>query len=183
MLYFAFSGFSGGIPLEFETLFQDLAQGGEIIRTLLRGVTQAEAQVKPTPETWSILEVVGHLIDEEREDFRQRVDFLLNRPGEMWPPIHPDAWVTERKYNERELEEALKEFLAERAQSLGFLKGLKAANWDASLVTEYGERTAGQLLSSWVAHDNLHMRQLVELKRVRLEKIAAPYDIGYAGDW
>ncbi len=169
--------------MEFETLYQDLADGAEIIRALVMGVTQAEAQVKPTPESWSILEVVCHLGDEEREDFRQRVDFILTRPGEEWPPIHPGAWVTERKYNERDLERSLNDFLAERSKSLIFLKGLESANWNASHMTQYGERKAGDLLGSWVAHDNLHMRQLVELRRVRLQKITGPYDIRYAGEW
>ncbi len=169
--------------MEFETLYQDLAHGAEIIRALVIGVTQAEAQVKPTPESWSILEVVCHLGDEERDDFRLRVDLTLNRPGEEWPPIHPGAWVTERKYNERDLEQSLNDFLAERGKSLAFLKSLESANWNASHMTEFGERKAGDLLGSWVAHDNLHMRQLVELRRVRLEKITVPYDIRYAGEW
>jgi hypothetical protein len=169
--------------MEFETPYQDLAQGAEIIRSLVLGVTQAQAQVKPTPESWSILEVVCHLVDEEREDFRQRVDFTLNRPGQTWPPIHPGAWVTERRYNERDLEQSLNYFLVERGKSLVFLKGLEGANWNASTMTQFGERKAGDLLSSWVAHDNLHMRQLVELRRFRLEKMIAPYDIRYAGEW
>ncbi|MBC7809516.1 MAG: DinB family protein [Burkholderiales bacterium] len=169
--------------MEFETLYQDLAYGAEIIQALVMGVTQAEAQVRPTPESWSILEVIGHLVDEEREDFRQRVDFILNRPGEEWPPIHPGAWVTERKYNERDLEQSLNDFLAERSKSLAFLRGLDSADWNASHMTEFGERKAGQLLGSWVAHDNLHMRQLVELRRAKVEKISGPYDILYAGDW
>jgi hypothetical protein len=172
-----------GMPVEFKTLYQDLAHGAEIIRALVIGITQAEAQVRPTPESWSILEVVCHLIDEEREDFRQRADFLLNRPGEEWPPIHPGAWVTERKYNERDLEQSINDFLAERSKSLVFLKGLESPNWDVSITTQFGERTAGGLLASWVAHDNLHMRQLVELRRFRVEKITAPYDISYAGEW
>ena len=169
--------------MDFETLYRELEYGAEIIRSLLTGITQTEAQVKPTPESWSILEVVCHLGDEEREDFRQRVDFILNRPGEEWPPIHPGAWVTERKYNERDLEQSLNDFRAERQKSLAFLKGLESANWDASHMTEFGERKAGELLGSWVAHDHLHMRQLVELRRARVEKITAPYDILYAGDW
>ena len=169
--------------MEFETLYQDLAHGADIFRALVLGVTQAEAQVRPTPESWSILEVICHLGDEEREDFRQRVDLSLNHPGEVWPPIHPGAWVTERKYNERDLAQSLNDFLAERAKSLVFLKGLASANWDANTVTPYGERKAGDLLVSWVAHDNLHMRQLVELRRARLEKLTSPYDMSYAGDW
>ena len=169
--------------MQFEALYQELAHGAEIIRALVIGVTQAEAQAKPTPESWSILEVVCHLYDEEREDFRQRVDFILNRPGETWPPIHPGSWVTERKYNERDLEQSLTDFLAERAESLVFLKGLESANWGAGRMTEFGERKAGDLLGSWVAHDHLHMRQLVELRRARIQEMTAPYDIGYAGDW
>jgi hypothetical protein len=169
--------------MEFETLYQDLAHGADIIRALIMGVTQAEAQVRPTPEDWSILEVIGHLIDEERDDFRMRVDLTLNHPGETWPPIHPDAWITERKHNERDLEQSLNEFLAERAKSLAFLKGLESANWNASHLSPYGERKAGDLLTSWVAHDTLHIRQLVELRWVRLQKLTAPYDILYAGDW
>src|SRR5579863_8778797 len=110
--------------MEFETLYQDLAHGADIFRALVLGVTQAEAQVRPTPESWSILEVICHLGDEEREDFRQRVDLSLNHPGEEWPPIHPGAWVTERRYNERDLAQSLDDFLAERATSLAFLKGL-----------------------------------------------------------
>lgn len=169
--------------MEFETLYQELAYGADIIPALVRGVTQAEAQVRPTPESWSILEVIGHLIDEERHDFRQRVDLTLNRPGEEWPPIHPGAWVTERKYNERDLGQSLNEFLAERRQSLAFLKGLTSPNWDATHLSPYGERKAGGLLVSWVAHDHLHIRQLVELKRLKVEQIALPYDISYAGEW
>ena len=169
--------------MEFETLYRDLAHGAETIRALVIGVTQAEAQVRPTPDSWSILEVVCHLIDEERDDFRMRVDLTLNHPGEEWPPIHPGAWVTERKYNTRDLQQSLNDFLAERNKSLDFLKGLDAANWEANHVSPYGERKAGDLLCSCVAHDNLHMRQLVELRRFRLERITAPYDIAYAGEW
>ena len=169
--------------MEFETLYQELRQGVEIIQALVTGMTQAEAQIRPAPEAWSMLEVMGHLVDEERDDFRMRIDLTLNHPGKQWPPIHPSAWVTERRYNERDLKQALDAFLAERAQSLTFLKGLKNANWDASHLSEFGERTAGQLLASWVAHDHLHMRQLVELRWAKVQKISAPYPIEYAGDW
>jgi hypothetical protein len=142
-----------------------------------------EAQFKPTAESWSILEVVCHLYDEEREDFRQRLDIILNRPEAELPPIDPQGWVTARKYNERNLAESLDNFLAERRKSLDWLKGLTAPNWDAEYETKFRRMKAGDMLGSWVAHDNLHTRQLVELRRVRVLKIAAPYDVQYAGDW
>jgi len=43
--------------------------------------------------------------------------------------------------------------------------------------------TAGEMFSCWVAHDNLHIRQLVELRRARIEKITRPYPLEYAGEW
>ena len=46
-----------------------------------------------------------------------------------------------------------------------------------------GEMPASETFASWIAHDNLHIRQLVELRRARIENIAKPYDIQYAGDW
>lgn len=89
--------------MDFETLYRELANGPAIVNSLLAGISQAEAQTKADPETWSFLEVVCHLCDEEREDFRQRLDLMLHRPTEAWPPIRPGEWVTERKYNERDL--------------------------------------------------------------------------------
>jgi hypothetical protein len=169
--------------MQFERLYQELAYGAEIIPALVAGITQAEAQVKPALESWSILEVICHLYDEEREDFRQRLDIILHRPGEKWPPIDPMGWVTTRKYNERDLSESLSSFAAERRQSLAWLRGLSAPNWEAEYLTRYGPMKAGDMFASWVAHDNLHMRQLVELRRNRIVHIAEPYDVRYAGDW
>ena len=72
--------------MQIETLFQALAAGPEAVRRLLTGVTPAEARYKPQPDAWSMLEVVGHLYDEEREDFRYRLDVMLHRPHAKWPP-------------------------------------------------------------------------------------------------
>jgi hypothetical protein len=147
------------------------------------GVTQVEARFKPNPESWSVLEVVCHLCDEEREDFRQRLDIILHRPTEKWPPIDPVGWVTTRRYNERNLSETLDSFLAERDKSLTWLKSLSTPNWEAEYIAPFGLIKAGDMLASWVAHDTLHMRQLVELRRGRIVSLAEPFDVRYAGDW
>ncbi len=169
--------------MKFEQLYQELVYGRDIIRALVSGVTQAEAQVKPSPESWSILEVVCHLYDEEREDFREHLDLFLNRPNDEWTRIDPEGWVTQRHYNERNLTEALDAFLAERNQSLEWLRGMAGSNWDTTYTTPFRSMTAGDMLGSWVAHDNLHMRQLVELRRARLLALTAPYNVRYGGEW
>ena len=64
--------------MEPKVLYQELLNSTEMIRALLSGITQEEAQVKPGAGSWSMLEVVCHLYDEEREDFREHLDFILH---------------------------------------------------------------------------------------------------------
>ena len=169
--------------MEFNTLYQELQNSTEMFRALLSGITQEDAQIKPNPESWSMLEVVCHLYDEEREDFREHLDFILHRQNEEWHRINPQGWVTERKYNEQDLGESQAKFFEERKKSLEWLKGLSSANWETNYTSQFGSMKAGDMFASWVAHDNLHIRQLVELRRMRIENISKPYEIEYAGDW
>jgi hypothetical protein len=169
--------------MEFRILYEELQHSTEMIRALLSGITQEEAQVKPDPESWSILEVVCHLHDEEREDFREHTDFILHRQKEEWHQIDPQAWVTERKYNEQDFAEMQDKFFTERRQSLDWLMEMSNADWDTLYTSQYGSTTAGEMFACWVAHDNLHIRQLVELRRMRVEHLTSPYNLEYAGDW
>jgi hypothetical protein len=169
--------------MEFKTLYQELQHSTEMIRALLSGITQEQAQVKPNPESWSILEVICHLYDEEREDFREHVEFILHRQNEEWHAIDPQAWVTERKYNEQDFTEMQERFFAERYHSLEWLMEMSNQNWDTLYTSQYGSTTAVEMFACWVAHDNLHLRQLVELRRAHIENITRPLNLEYAGDW
>lgn len=169
--------------MEDRALFQELEGSTQIIRALLAGITQEEAQIKPNEQSWSILETVCHLYDEEREDFREHLDFILHRQHDEWHVIDPHSWVVERNYNGQNFAEMQDKFFAERERSLEWLKSLFRADWETTYTSQFGSMRAGDMLASWVAHDNLHIRQLVELRRRRIEKITQPYEIEYAGDW
>jgi DinB superfamily len=169
--------------MDFRTLYLELVDSTEMIRSLLAGVADEEARVKPSPDSWSILETLCHLYDEERQDFRARLQFILGRGEGVWPAIHPEAWVTERRYNEQSLRTMKEKFFAERGQSLDWLRGLENSDWEAGYAADARGLRAGDMFASWIAHDNLAIRQLVELRRARLEKITKPYNIDYAGDW
>jgi hypothetical protein len=169
--------------MEFSTLYQELQNSTEMIRALLSGVAQEAARLKPSAESWSILEVVCHLSDEEREDFREHLDFILHRQNEEWHMIDSDRWVTERKYNEQNFAEMQGNFFVEREKSFAWLNGLLNPDWEKTYTTEYRTISAGEMFACWIAHDNLHIRQLVELRRMRLENITKPYNLDYAGDW
>ncbi len=160
-----------------------LAANAQVFQHLLSGVAEPQARWKPAPEKWSLLEVINHLADEERLDFRARLDLTLNRPGERWPPIDPVGWVGERGYNRRELGESLADFLTERARSVEWLHGLAGRSLNAEYDHPRGKITALELLGSWLAHDLIHIRQLTRLHYEYLASEMGAETLGYAGPW
>lgn len=165
-------------------LCAQLADQAHAIQALTRSISAETARWKPDPDSWSILEVVNHLLDEEREDFRVKVDILLHRPTDPWPPIDPQGWVTSRHYNTRDLAESVAAFSAERRQSLAWLEALDSAEWNASGPAPWGGTIrAGDMLAAWVAHDLLHMRQLIELHYALTLQATHPFSVRYAGQW
>ncbi len=169
--------------MEHKTLYAELTHSTETLRALLSGVSAEEARAKPSKGTWSILEVTCHLYDEEREDFREHLDFILHRQHEEWHSIAPQAWVKLRKYNKQDFGKMKTKFFRERTKSLTWLKTLKNADWNVTYKSKWGLMRAGDMFASWVAHDNLHIRQLIELRRWHIEQMTKPYKIAYAGDW
>ena len=163
-------------------LVQTLRRQAELVRTLVEDVSPEQAVWKPDPERWSVLEVVNHLYDEEREDFRVRLDILLCASDEPWPPIHPMEWVTERQYNARESAASLENFLAERRASLDWLASPHSSDWDAGVQSPWDFfMRAGDMAASWVVHGQWHIEQLTRLCRDWTIEQAKPYDVRYAG--
>lgn len=162
-----------------------LRHGAAVFEALARDVPMEQARWRPAADQWSILEVVCHLADEEVRDFRIRLDVTVHRPDEPWPPNDPEGLVVEERYNERDLAPQLEVFVAERARSVAFLEALNDPDWTrAREHPHYGTVTAGDLLSSWVAHDLIHVRQINRLHRQWLEQKAAPeWSPLYAGRW
>ena len=161
---------------------EQLSDSAFAIEQTLKNVSQEQAQWKPAPEKWSILEVVNHLYDEEIEDFRDRLDMVLHHTGENWNANNPVAWVTEREYNKRDFGKSLANFLNERNKSIQWLSQLSTP--DLNLYYEhpnFARITAGDLLYSWLAHDYLHQRQIINIKLKHLAESIKPYSIRYAG--
>ncbi len=156
----------------------------DVLNALLKDVPLELARWKPSTDAWSMLEVICHLADEDRKDFRPRLQSLLfDEPAGIGiTRIDPPAWVLEGKYNARDLSDSLSDFQIERQESLGWLRGLPA---DLKLERTAPDRdiSAGQVLYSWLAHDYLHLRQITRLHYDFLALEAQSYDIGYAGTW
>jgi DinB family protein len=170
--------------MEISPFRERLERNGPRIQALVAGVSADDARWKPNETSWSLLEVMHHLWDEEREDFRQRIDYLVNRPGEEFPPIHPSEWVTSRSYNTKDWNAVVEGFIGERRKSVEWLRTLSVPDWDREYHLPRPQvLRVGDLLTSWLAHDYLHMRQIVRLHFMAGEKLGAPYKTDYAGSW
>ncbi|MCK4692279.1 MAG: hypothetical protein KAT23_01525, partial [Anaerolineales bacterium] len=74
-------------------------------------------------------------------------------------------------------------FLRERQASIRWLSELTSLDWEVTYAAPFGKIKAGDMFSAWVAHDLLHMRQLVELHWAYTMNLSKPYRLDYAGSW
>lgn len=138
---------------------------------------------RSAPEKWCALEILCHIYDEEREDFRSRLKHTLETPNEPMPPLKPAEWVSERKYIDKNYDEVLAAFIQERKNSIAWLNNLQNPNWDIFYNhPKVGPLTARLFLVNWLEHDYLHMRQLLTLKHNYLAQSTGE-SLKYAGDW
>ncbi|MEN8691742.1 MAG: DinB family protein [Desulfobacterales bacterium] len=165
-----------------QQIITHLRVNGDVFKYLFANLAGEQARWKPGAERWSLLEVINHLYDEEREDFRKRLALVLSDPDAPWPAIDPEGWVLQRGYNERNLKESLDNFFRERLTSLKWLHDLASPDWQATHHhPKMGPMTAELLLANWLAHDLFHIRQVNNLHFAYLTQLVAPVPLGYSG--
>lgn len=164
-------------------MIDELARNRDVFKSLLMNISREEYLFKPTPEKWCLLEIVCHLYDEEREDFRARVKQVLADPEKLLLPIDPVGWVVEREYLKKDYTEMLQKFLYEREESVEWLQSLASPQWSNTVIhPKLGPLSAWLFLTNWLAHDYLHIRQVIKLKYDYL-KTQSGEDLLYAGNW
>jgi hypothetical protein len=160
---------------------KSLAKSVHLIESICKDISAEQAVWKPEPKKWSIIEVVNHLYDEERLDFRKRFKLTLQNPGKAWPGIDPLAWVSSHQYNQKNLSESLQKFISERNRSLKWLHSLSTPDLNQQHHhPQLGSISAGDLLAAWAAHDYLHIRQIATLESQYLNINATPFSTRYA---
>jgi hypothetical protein len=138
-------------------------------------------RARPAAAEWSPIEIVCHLRDEEAEDFPARLRVVVTG-GRQFAPIDPERWAEEGRYRDADPREALDALRTLRSASLRFLGTLAPHRLSASVEhPRLGPFSGADIVAAWVAHDQLHLRQLVgTLARLWAERWA-PLKVGYAG--
>jgi len=173
--------------LDLEAVLGRLEGNAVVLAAWFRGQPAGQLAARSRPDRWSDLEILQHLVYEEREDFRKRIEWTLFHPGEDWPPIDPAGWIDERRYPDETPEVTLAAFLTERARSVAWLRELaddgRLDLAAASVHPLAGTMSVRELVACWLAHDQLHLRQLVRNGFEAIEAWTEVPETPYAGTW
>jgi hypothetical protein len=170
--------------INIEEIIQQLTSNAEAIKALLKTISEEQALWKPGPETWSLQDVIEHVYNEERIDFKKHLKEMLNVPPKPWGRFNRAEFLSIGN-----CQQILQGFLSERGSSLKWLKSLESPDWNIKSPAPYGPSdspvvlSTGDILVSWVEHDYLHVRQIIELLHAWNVKRASPYSVDYAGGW
>ena len=166
-----------------QAIIFELRRNRLVFENLLEGTPLEIQKWKPSPEKWCLLEIICHLLDEEVEDFRTRVEHVLQTPDLPLKPFDQLAWPIERSYLSQDFNNVLTKFLKERDASVTWLASLQKPNWDNEIIhPNLGKISARSFLANWVAHDYHHFRQINAIKRDWLQ-FKSGDDLTYAGNW
>ena len=133
---------------------------------LLRDLSEAEAETRHAPYTWSIKEVVGHLIDCERIFGVRALRFARNDPTAL-PGFDENSYATIAHFDARPLGSLVQEFELVRRSHLLLFGGLDGEAWLRSGVAN-GHLVTVRALAYVIAG---HERHHVNIVRKRLARI------------
>jgi DinB superfamily len=138
----------------------------EILRGLLASVTEEQTLWKPTPERWSIAEVLEHLSHVEGHGFRMRAERIVNEESPLLEVYDQEALSAAGQYSGRDVEDSFDHFEEQREDNVAWLTSLPARVVSRTAQhQELGTITLGHLLNEWAFHDLGHIRQIAEIVR------------------
>lgn len=148
-----------------------------VLDALLRGLPEAWLHANEGPETWSSVEVVGHLLEAEETNWIPRVRHLLaHRESAAFPPF--DRFGFAEKLEGQRIGPVLDAFAEARARSLRALDALRLAPGDLGRPgrhPDFGPVTLGQLVATWAVHDLNHLGQIVGVLAAQHREAVGPW--------
>jgi uncharacterized damage-inducible protein DinB len=148
-----------------------------VLIMMLQGLSPEWTSNNEGAETWSVFDVLGHLIEGEKTDWISRMNIILSdEPDKTFKPFDRFAQIEESKG--KSLTELLSEFKSLRQHNIEHLK-LKQLTDDDLLRTgihpAFGEVTLSQLLSTWTVHDLNHIAQISRIMAKQYKSAVGPW--------
>ena len=154
-------------------LIEQYVADGARLRQAVAGLGRQELTARPGPGTWSILEVVIHLVDSDAI----AIDRMKRMLTDDNPPLlyaDETAYVERLSPHEQSLEDALTLFEVGRRQFARSLRKLPDEAFErVGTHNRRGPLTVGGMVKDYIEHVDHHLKFLHD-KRARLGKPLSP---------
>ncbi|MBI5215266.1 MAG: DinB family protein [Ignavibacteriae bacterium] len=142
-----------------------LSNTSDTLHDLLQGLPKELVTTNEGENTFSVFDIVGHLVHGEDTDWIPRAKVILaqgeNRTFEPY-----DRFAQFTRFKDNTLDELLVMFSEKRKQNLVTLKSWNLTPEHLALKGKHpalGEVTLQQLLATWVVHDLSHISQMMRV--------------------
>jgi hypothetical protein len=134
------------------------------VRELVTGLGEADVRREEAPGKWSILQVIGHLADQELVN-GWRIRSIV---AEDQPPLRgydQDRWAARLRYDAAPTRLAIEELDVLRRRNLRLFDALTDEEWERTgLHSERGPESVRRICRLTAAHDLLHRRQIERIR-------------------
>jgi hypothetical protein len=147
------------------------------LNALLRGLPETWTMRNEGEGSWSVFDVVCHLIDGERVNWLPRARMLL-QSGESRTFEAFDRLGHLREGRGKSLEQLLDEFARLRSENLGELSALNLRQEDLERRGRhpaFGVVTLSELLATWATHDLTHLHQISRIMAHQYRNAVGPW--------
>lgn len=145
-----------------EKSLEILERTPKVLITMLQDISDDWTSANEGGETWSVYDILGHLIHGEKTDWVPRADIILSETTDKaFKPFDRFAQFEDSKG--KTLNQLLDEFKILREHNVEHLRSKKLTDKnleEKGIHPAFGEVTLSQLLSTWVAHDLNHIAQI-----------------------
>ena len=127
---------------------------------LLSGKDKGVLRHRPSPDKWSVAEVVAHFADAEIA-MSWRIRKILTKNEVAIQAYDQNAWASTFDYAHRDPDVSLELFRALRAANIALLKSVPRELWDNYGVhEERGNESIAHIIRMVAGHDLNHLRQI-----------------------
>jgi hypothetical protein len=127
---------------------------------LIEGVPADKLSKRPTPDKWSIGEILAHLAEAEVGSF-WRYRQMIEHNGSAIIPFDQDLWYKLGEYPSRNAQDSLTLFRLLRDGNLRMFDKLTPEQWQmGGIHAERGPMTVADLARQIAGHDINHLAQL-----------------------
>ncbi|MGD0729820.1 MAG: DinB family protein [Terracidiphilus sp.] len=154
-----------------------LARTPAALDALLRELPETWTFRNEGENTWSVFDVVGHLIHGERADWIPRAKRMLQF-GESRPFEPFDRFAQTRESQGKSLAQLLDEFARLRSENLVELHAMNLGEEELALRGKHpalGVVTLSELLATWAAHDLTHLHQVSRVMAHQYREVVGPW--------